>query len=313
MTQAPQITSSSWLMVALLGLVWGATFLFIDIALFGITPFWLAAYRIVFAALLTGLVWAATGARFFLSKARNWPGVILVGLLSSAIPFMLLSWGQQHVTSGFAGVSMAAVALMVLPLAHYLIPEERLTWRRGLGFVIGFIGVLILMGEAGLSTTGASHEQWGRAACLAAAACYALSSIAMRRLPPMDAIGLAAVPLVIGSAFVVPLAWAVEGPPPMPDRQTLLVLLVLGLLPTAGANLLRVLVIRSAGPVFMSLTNYQVPLWSVAFGMIFLGEPFRLALLLALMLILCGVALSQWGALSRLFRPVFNYPSSKPK
>ena len=313
MTQTPQITPSSWLMVALLGLVWGATFLFIGIALTGITPFWLAAYRIVLATLVTGLVWGACGARFFLSKARNWPGVILVGLLSSAIPFMLLSWGQQHVSSGFAGVSMAAVALMVLPLAHFLIPGERLTVRRGLGFVIGFVGVLILMGGAALSATGSLMEPWGRAACLAAAACYALSSIHMRRLPPMDAIGLAAVPLVIGSAFVVPLAWLMEGPPPLPDRQTVLVLVVLGLLPTAGANLLRVLVIRSAGPVFMSLTNYQVPLWSVAFGMIFLGEPFRPALILALILILCGVALSQWGALSRLFRPIFNYPSSKRK
>ena len=72
-------------------------------------------------------------------------------------------------------------------------------------------------------------------------------------------------------------------------------------MPTALANLLRVVVIRSAGPVFMSLTNYQVPLWSVALGVAFLGEPLHLSLLVATVLILTGVALSQYGALRRLF------------
>jgi drug/metabolite transporter (DMT)-like permease len=101
--------------------------------------------------------------------------------------------------------------------------------------------------------------------------------------------------------MVIPTAWAVEGPPPLPAPQTLLILAILGLLPTAGANLLRVLVIRSAGPVFMSLTNYQVPLWSVLLGVLILGEHAGLSLLVAMILILTGVLLSQWGALKRLF------------
>ena len=75
----------------------------------------------------------------------------------------------------------------------------------------------------------------------------------------------------------------------------------LGLIPTAAANMLRVSVIRTAGPVFMSLTNYQVPMWSVLLGVVLLGEPLRAGLLLAMGLILCGVALSQYGALKRLF------------
>ena len=122
-----------------------------------------------------------------------------------------------------------------------------------------------------------------------------------RRLPPMDPIGLAAVMLAVGTAVVIPVAWAVEGPPPLPDTRTVIVLAILGLVPTAGANLLRVLVIRSAGPVFMSLTNYQVPVWSVVFGATILGEPLPPTLLIALALILAGVALSQYRALRRLF------------
>ncbi|MGC9370254.1 MAG: DMT family transporter [Paracoccaceae bacterium] len=297
----PEITPRSWLMVGTLGLVWGATFLVIEIALRGITPFWLAAGRIGFAAALMALVWGLRGGRLFLTEERSWGPVIVIGAGSSAVPFMLLSWGQQYVTSGFAGVSMAAIALMVLPLAHFFVPGERLTRRKLAGFAIGFAGVVVLIGGQAFESTGAGLEPFGRVACLSAAGCYAVCSVLTRRLPPVDSIGLAAVLLLVGAAIVLPVAWAVEGPPPLPPRETLLALAVLGLLPTAGANLLRVLVIRSAGPTFMSLTNYQVPLWSVTFGALILGEPLPPSLLAALALILAGVGLSQWGAIRRLF------------
>ena len=123
----------------------------------------------------------------------------------------------------------------------------------------------------------------------------------MRRLPPVDPIGLSSVLLLVGACAAIPMAWAVEGPPPLPDDRTLFMVAFLGLVPTAAANLLRVTVVRTAGPVFMSLTNYQVPVWSVVLGAAFLGEPLPPALLWALMLILCGVGLSQYGALMRLF------------
>lgn len=301
MSQTPDITTKSWIMVAMLGLIWGGTFLVIELALEGITPLWLAAGRIGFAALITLLVWRAFGGRLWLSEARSWGGLAAVGALSTAVPFMLLSWGQQHVTSGFAGVSMAGVALLVLPLAHVFVPGERMTLRRALGFVIGFVGIVLLIGAQAFESTGAQAETLGRIACVAAASCYAVSSVIMRRLPAIDAVGLSAVPLVIGTALVVPLAFLAEGPPPMPDAKTLGILAFLGIVPTAGATFLRVYVIRTAGPVFMSLTNYQVPIWSVVLGALLLNEPLPSSLLLALALILSGVGLSQYGALKRLF------------
>jgi drug/metabolite transporter (DMT)-like permease len=301
MSQQPEITPKSWAMVGALGFVWGATFLFMELALRGMTPFWLAAFRIGFATALTLVVWLWLGGRLFLTEKRAWVALLVIGLLSTAVPFMLLSWGLQYVTSGFAGISMATVAIMVLPMAHVFVPGERMTLRRTAGFALGFVGVAILIGPEAIARSGASLEPWGRLACLAAAGCYAISSVTMRRLPPVDPIGLAAVPLIFGSALVIPMAWLREGAPVMPDGQTLLVAAILGLIPTAGANLLRVLVIRSAGPVFMTLTNYQVPLWSVFLGIVILGEPLRPSLFAALILILSGLLLSQWGALKRLF------------
>ncbi|MFP7571340.1 DMT family transporter [Marivita sp. S2033] len=299
--QSPEITPANWAMIATLGFVWGATFLFIEIALTGITPFWLAGGRIGFACLLTTAFWMWRGRRVFLTEETAWTALFLSGVLNSAVPFMLLSWGQQTVTSGFAGVSMAAVALMVLPLAHVFVPGERMSLRRVFGFAVGFAGVTVLLGGQVFASSGDPLEPFGRLACLGAAACYAISSIIVRKLPPIDSFGLAATTLIFGSLVVLPAAFVVEGVPQMPPLNILLIIAVLGLLPTAGANLLRVLVIRSAGPVFMSLVNYQVPMWSVVLGIVILGEPFKPILLLALALILSGLFISQWGALRRLF------------
>jgi len=306
MSAAPIPRPADWLMVAALGLVWGSTFMVLELALRGITPFWLAAGRIGFASALMVVIWGAMGWRLFNGPAGkgDWGAVLAVGAMSSAVPFMAISWGQQYVTSGFAGGSMASVALLVLPLAHFLVPGERLTLRKLVGFAIGFVGVVILIGGQAFDSSGAGLEWAGRLACLFAASCYAISSVLVRKLPAVDPIGLATVLLLIGSAIVLPAAWIVEGPPPMPSAETAGWLILLGLVPTAGANLLRVLVIRSAGPTFMSLTNYQVPVWSVLMGAVFLSEPLPPSLLGALVLILIGVALSQWGALRRLvYRP----------
>ena len=305
MNTSPQITPLSWLMIAILGLTWGGTFMVTEIALAGgMPPFWLAASRIGFAALLMSTIWVFMGRPLFKEKTATADkcNLLVIGGLSSAVPFSLLAWGQQYVTSGFAGVSMAAVALIVLPLAHFTVPGEQMTPRKTVGFLIGFVGVVILIGAQAFQTTGASFETAGRIACVLAASCYAVGSILLRRLPAAHPIGLATVLLIVGAGLTTPIAFIIEGPPPVPSPHILGVLVFLGLVPTAGANFLRVLVVRSAGPVFMSLVNYQVPAWSVILGAIFLGEALPNSLLLAMTLILIGVGLSQYRALRRLFK-----------
>lgn len=299
----PEITARSWLAVTLLGLVWGASFLFVELALEGITPFWLAASRILLAGAVTTVVWQIRGGALFETEVRANPALLTaISAMSTAIPFMLLSWGQQYVTAGFAGVSMAAVALMVLPLAHFLAPGEHLTLRKSIGFAIGFVGVVILIGPEALRSSGIAGEVPGRIACLAAAACYAVSSVLMRRLPPIDPIGLSALMLWIGGVIVTIGALWREGLPAWPAASIVAVIVTLGLVQTAAANILRIVVIRTAGPTFMSLTNYMVPVWSVILGVVFLAEPVQASLFIAMALILAGVALSQLGALGRLFR-----------
>lgn len=296
----PDIPARYWIMIFTLGFVWGSTFLLTELAIKELSPLWLATSRICFGSVLLTLFWGLRGFKLFADKTA-WGSLTFTAIFSSVVPFFLIGWGQQYVTSGFAGISMAAIALMILPLAHVFLPDEKMNTRKVMGFVVGFIGVAFLMGGDVFASSGSELETWGRFSLLGATACYAVCSIVLRRMPAIDPIGLATMLLLIGAVVILPLALILEGPPPAVTQNTVIVVAVLGLISTAAANLLRVLVIREAGSTFMSLVNYQVPVWSVIMGALILGEPLPAALLLALLLILSGVAVSQYGALKRLF------------
>lgn len=286
-----------WAGTVLLGIIWGTAFMSMTIALEGLPPLWVATGRLIIGGLtlvLTDLI-VGNRDRPLRHAPIPWRAAAWIAVFSSALPFVLLTWGLQTVPSAFAGISMAAVALFVLPMAHFLVPGERLTPQRIAGVVAGFSGVVLLIGPTTILAGGdAAHLLPGRLACIGAALCYAISSILTRRCPPVDSIRLTCFMLLFGSALIFPMALLIEGLPPVPDtNRPLLALLWVGIVPTGIAFLLRVLIIRSAGPGFMSMTGYQVPVWAVIFGATLLGEPLRPDMLLALALILGGIALSE--------------------
>ncbi|KKL59146.1 hypothetical protein LCGC14_2218260, partial [marine sediment metagenome] len=132
-----------WMILLTLGLIGGGTFLGIEIALTDFPPLWVAALRIGLAAIFMTAVWLLRGGRLFLEPVRSGSRMLLpvISLLSTVIPFSLISWGQQHVTSGFAAVAMASSALIVAPLAHFFVAHERLSGKRSVGLMTGFAGV----------------------------------------------------------------------------------------------------------------------------------------------------------------------------
>ena len=224
--------------------------------------------------------------------------LIAIGLLNTAVPFALLSWGQQFVPSAFAGISMAALPLSVLPLAH-VFTDETMNMRNSLGVILGFVGAAVLVGP-GVLRIGTGMEPLGQLACVGASISYAVSSIMTRRCPPIDPITMAALLLTVGSLALVPAMLQVEGVPSMGDARPTIAILVLGFIPTALAALIRVATIRSAGVIFMTLVNYQVPLWAMIFGAWILSEVLPLLFFVALGLILLGLAISPWTKLRQL-------------
>lgn len=285
-------TLGNWIGLIVLGLIWGASFLGVAVALEGVSPIWIATARIVIGALTLSVIAWAMGVRLVLSR----PVLAFaagMAILSNALPFYLLSWSQQHVTSGFAGITMAAIPLFVLGLAHVFVAGEGLTRPKAIGFALGLVGVAVLIGPGVLARSGSDFETFARFGCLLAALCYALGSIVTRRCPEVHPVAFGMIALWIASAVMMPVALVTEGVPPLPELRPMLAVLYLGLLPTGYATLLLVGIIRSAGPSFLSQVNYHVPVWSVMLGALVLGEEVPGRFVLALAIILAGLMLAR--------------------
>jgi drug/metabolite transporter (DMT)-like permease len=168
-----------------------------------------------------------------------------------------------------------------------------MTPRRVAGFVVGFVGVVLLVGGGGGSAGADGAVGLARFACVAASCSYAVGAIVTRLAPPGPYLAFAAAGLLIAAALILPLALIVEGVPAFPPPAALAGVVYLGVLPTALATVLLVYVIQSAGPSFLSLVNYQVPVWAVLIGMVVLGEELPPQFIAALALILAGLAVSQ--------------------
>jgi drug/metabolite transporter (DMT)-like permease len=296
-------TPKDWGLLVALGFVWGASFPATKVATADFLPFTLAAFRIALAAAaLLGVLLLSGRGLPGISRARDrtfWAFAIAVGFLSNALPFSSLGWGQRHIDSGLAGVLMATVPLFVLPLSHAFVPGERLTLRRIAGFLLGFGGVLVLLGPAALESLDDAGRGWitplAIGACLVTAFGYASGSV-MARLAPDEygRLRFGAAALLAGAVISLPVAFAVEDPVARaPSAEGLLALVYLGIVPTALATLMLLSVIASAGPAFLANVNYQVPLWAVGLGAALLGETPSPRLGIALVLILVGLAVAQ--------------------
>ncbi|MDA9207578.1 DMT family transporter [Octadecabacter sp.] len=297
MTNHP--TPFNWLSIGLLGLIWGGTFMVVAIALEGYGPLTVACARTTLGA-MTLLLLVRIMRRPVPKDLSVWRYLAVIGVLNTALPFALLSWGQQYVPSAFAGISMAALPLFVFPLAHAF-SDEKMSLRKSLGVVIGFVGAAVLVGPGAFDFSQGSLAL-PQLACVGASLSYAVSSVLTRRCPPVDSISMAAITLVIGALCLVPAMLIFEGMPTWVDGRAGYAIVFLGLVPTAFAALLRVQTIRTAGSVFMTLVNYQVPVWAMIFGALVLSEALPWRFFVALALILCGLAVSQWAGLKTLLR-----------
>ena len=291
-------TLGNWIALICLGAIWGGSFMGAKLALTSFGPMTVALLRLTLASVVLLIIALASGRKFpgfsTSTDQRIWVHIAIMGLITNAVPFSLLNWGQLYVSSGFAGVTMAVVPLLVLPLSHFILKSNEMAPQKVIGFIIGFIGIIVLIGPTQLITsTGANLEPVARIACISAALCYGLGAINTRLCPPVSIMVYSTGGLVVGTLFLLPIALLIEGVPQWPETTALIATIYLGLFPTALATILLVGIINSAGPAFMSMVNYQVPLWAIAFGIIFLGEKVPTSFIAALGLIMLGLAVSQ--------------------
>jgi drug/metabolite transporter (DMT)-like permease len=247
------------------------------------------------ALLLTGLVLVRR--LHFPRLGRFWLFSLLIAVTGTCAPFWLISFGQQRVESGLAGILMGIMQLTTMVLAHFFLPGERLNALTVAGFGIGFVGLAVLLGPAALSQLEGQGDRLPyELAILGGAIFYAINAVVARHRPPADPQVAAAGVMLAGSVIMLPIGLP-DAPAELAAAPTgsLWALAALGVIATSIATVVFLKLVVIAGPSFTSFMNYLIPVWAVLMGVVFLGERPGLAALAALALILSGIGLSELG------------------
>ncbi|MEQ1772323.1 MAG: DMT family transporter [Burkholderiales bacterium] len=292
-------TLTEWLLLAALVAMWGSSFMFIKLGVATVPTSTLVAARLILGAVILLVILFMRGARLP-PFGRVWGYYTILALLGNCIPFTSITWGQQRTDSALAGILMAVMPLATMVLAHFFVKGEHMTRYRVIGFILGFAGIVVLMGPSALDTVSsigtASLATLSQLAILFGALCYAGNSVLTRILARGDDVLVASTAmLLIASVIALPVALLVDRQWQMQaSAASLWAILWLGVGPTAIATVVYFRLIASAGPTFMSLVNYMSPAVAVFLGVALLGETPGLHAYIALALILLGIAISQW-------------------
>lgn len=283
--------------LGLLGLIWGSSFLFIKVALEGISP-----GQVVLGRLLAGLAVLAvyllvTGARLP-RPGPVWGHLLFTAVVANVVPFFLFAWGEERVASSTAGVLNATTPLFTTIAVTVSLRGERPTGVKLLGIVVGFVGVVVVIGGGAGGGTAA-----GQIACVAAALCYGIAFAYTRRF--LTPTGLSPLVLSVGqlgtASLIMLLATPVVASTPVDlDARIVGSILALGAMGTGVAYVLYYGLIRDIGATGASMVTYLVPIAAVLLGVVFLGEDLGLNVLLGAPIVILGVALAE----GRLSRPV---------
>jgi drug/metabolite transporter (DMT)-like permease len=273
----------------LLAAVWGASYLFIKVAVRDLEPAAMIELRLLLAApILIGFVMLQRGRETAVREMRGaWREGLVLGALNAAIPFTLIAWGEKHVDSGVAAVGNASVPIFVALLAIPFAPSQRSTGLRLVGVLVGLGGVAIL---AGVDPRGGWWAVAGTLAVILSSVSYAGANIVAHRRMAVGGPVLAGASMVGGLILLLPLALT-ELPDHMPGWKALASVAALGILGTGLAQIVLYRMLAIHGPSRSALVAYLLPPFALVYGVLFLGEPITTPELAGLVLILGGVAL----------------------
>ena len=282
--------SREWLLLIALSVLWGSTFFFWKVLVTELPPFTVVLGRVGLAALALHLLLILRG-QAMPTGLKIWGAFIVMGLLNNAIPFTLIVWGEIRISSGLASILNATTPIFTVLAAHVLTRNERLTWAKGAGVLMGFLGVAVLIGPGqwrGLAVA----DLWGELACLAAAFVYAFAGLYGRRFKAMDPIAVATGQVTGSTLVLLPIAGLVDQPwlLPMPGIGIWAAFFGTAILCTALAYILYFRILAVAGATNLLLVTLLLPVSALALGAFFLGERIDANALAGMALIALGLA-----------------------
>lgn len=299
------MTPREWALLISLALLWGGSFFFVGVAVRELPPLTIASLRVALAAVALVLVVAALGLRMP-RDAGVWLAFLGMGFLNNALPFSLYVWAQGHIPSALAAILNATTPFLTLVVAHVLTRDEKLSPHRLVGLLVGFVGVVVMVGGAALQ--GLGTNLLAQLACLGGALSYAFAGVFGRRFASMGLKPLqTAAGQVIGSSFLlVPAALVVDRPWSLtaPGTATVAALAGLALLSTSLAYILYFRILATAGPTNLLLVTFLVPVSAIVLGILVLGEALEPRHVAGMMLIALGLAAIDgrpWALIRRRF------------
>ena len=303
-TQNHRVPALEFVLVLLLGLLWGSPYALTKIALISIPPVTLVAGRVLLAAAVLWLIVGIRGQRVPMDR-RFAAHVFLQGILCCVIPYTLITYGQQTVESSLAAILNSTIPLIVFLISLLWTHHEPVTPRRLFGVFCGFGGVVLLIGLNAFFA--ADQHLAGQAAIMLATICSAVSVIYGRRFAAVAPEIVAAGMLTAASIVLVPLALILESPwriaPSMPSLAALAANAVVA---TGLGFTLYFRLIRTVGSMGTASTSYLKPAVGVLIGHVFLGEPLTWILVVGMAAVLIGVAAINMPAVNRRNRQAWS-------
>jgi len=300
LSRAVSSTVLNWLMLSVIIVFGGSSFVMIRKAVETIPPLTIAAGRLWVGAIFLYILMLIIGEKLPPVTLKEkpdrrlnpvWGSMAAIAVTGNVLPFILFPWAQQYIDSALAGIYMAFMPVWTLILAYFF-AQESITRGKGVGFILGLIGVVILMGPDALKGAFDS-DLLAQSGLLFATFLYATAVIFTRRAAPASPVAFTAGVLILSALFVTPFVWLTEVSPQNWELASLLSVLGLGLLPTGLNGIVIFMLVRRASASFMALSNYFTPLWALAMGAIFFRERLETNALIALAFILAGVFISQ--------------------
>ncbi len=287
------MSRKGWLLFMAISVFWGIPYLFIKIAVRELDPTVVVFARVGIAAVV--LVPVALFRGTWQQLRQQWRAIVVLSCVQIVGPFLLISYGEQHIASSLTSLLIAADPLLVALLALRFDPSERVSGLRLVGLFIGMGGVVALLG---LDVGGDRQGLLGAGLVLLAAAGYAVAALLVKRPPvaTLPLLGVVAAECAVTTVVLLPLA-VMRLPNRVPDLEVMVSLLVLGLICTALAYLTFYALVSEVGASRGTVFTYVNPVVSVFLGVTLLGEPLNAAMVAGFILILVGSWLSTGGAL----------------
>ena len=282
------MTRNNWLLLLALSIPWGCSFFFFKVLAADLPPLTIALGRVGIAAVALNLALMLAGIRIR-AVAPYWRALLLLGIVNNAVPFTLFAWGETRVSSGTAAICNAMSPVLTVLVLRALGIAGPLTWNKVAGVLLGFAGVIVLVGPDALS----GGSLGGYLACLAAAFSYACSAPVMARLRHLPSLDVASGQLIASTLALLPVAALVDQPwtLPNPGLAAWSALAGLALFSTALAYALYFRLVQQAGPANALLVTYLIPVTALLLGNLALHEPITPNAVLGAGVILAGLAL----------------------